>query len=108
MPSPTSERLSRRLARLCGRLRFGGGALAGLYGLHGVNRWCIIGAPDRFYLCIVEHCSAEPFKPEGIHINHVGFVVDDIDETVVASTILASASNLATPPWIGRAAGPPT
>jgi catechol 2,3-dioxygenase-like lactoylglutathione lyase family enzyme len=46
------------------------------------GRWCILGAPDRFYLCLGETPSAERFKAEGIHINHVGFVVDDIDETV--------------------------
>ena len=51
-------------------------------GNNGVSRWCIIGAPDRFYLCLAEQRCAEGFKPEGIHINHVGFVVDDIDETV--------------------------
>ena len=51
-------------------------------GNSGGTRWCILGAPDRFYLCLAENRSAEPFKPEGIHINHVGFVVDDIDETV--------------------------
>jgi catechol 2,3-dioxygenase-like lactoylglutathione lyase family enzyme len=46
------------------------------------GRWCIIGAPDRFYLCLGEMRSADRFKAEGIHINHVGFVVDDIDETI--------------------------
>jgi catechol 2,3-dioxygenase-like lactoylglutathione lyase family enzyme len=46
------------------------------------GRWCIIGAPDRFYLCLGELPTAQRFKAEGIHINHVGFVVDDIDETV--------------------------
>ena len=51
-------------------------------GNNGVSRWCIIGAPDRFYLCLGEQHCAEGFKAEGIHINHVGFVVDDIDETV--------------------------
>jgi len=65
------------------------GFYAALFGLelkeqgdNGVTRWCIIGAPDRFYLCLAELRCAEGFKPEGIHINHVGFVVDDIDETV--------------------------
>ena len=65
------------------------GFYAALFGLelkeqgdNGVIRWCIIGAPDRFYLCLAELRCAEGFKPEGIHINHVGFVVDDIDETV--------------------------
>jgi catechol 2,3-dioxygenase-like lactoylglutathione lyase family enzyme len=46
------------------------------------ERWCILGAPDRFYLCLVEVPSAGDFKLEDVHINHVGFVVDDIDETV--------------------------
>ena len=46
------------------------------------GRWCIIGAPDRFYLCLSEVGGTERFKAGGIHINHVGFVVDDIDETV--------------------------
>ena len=51
-------------------------------GYSGGQRWCIIGAPDRFYLCLGEMRCAEEFKAEGIHINHVGFVVDDIEETV--------------------------
>jgi catechol 2,3-dioxygenase-like lactoylglutathione lyase family enzyme len=62
---------------------------AALFGLEvkeegnsGGQRWCIIGAPDRFYLCIGEMRGADRFKAEGIHINHVGFVVDDIDETI--------------------------
>jgi catechol 2,3-dioxygenase-like lactoylglutathione lyase family enzyme len=62
---------------------------AALFGLEvkeegndGVSRWCIIGAPDRFYLCLGELRCVEGFKPEGVRINHVGFVVDDIDETV--------------------------
>ena len=65
------------------------GFYAALFGLelkeqgdNGVTRWCIIGAPDRFYLCLAEQRGSEGFKPEGTHINHVGFVVDDIDETV--------------------------
>jgi catechol 2,3-dioxygenase-like lactoylglutathione lyase family enzyme len=65
------------------------GFYAALFGLelkeqgdNGVTRWCIIGAPDRFYLCLAEQRCSEGFKPEGTHINHVGFVVDDIDETV--------------------------
>jgi catechol 2,3-dioxygenase-like lactoylglutathione lyase family enzyme len=51
-------------------------------GNNGTTRWCILGAPERFYVCLSEIPGAAPFKPEGIHINHVGFVVDDIDETV--------------------------
>jgi lactoylglutathione lyase len=47
----------------------------------GTTRWCILGARDRFYVCLFE-VGARNFKPEDIHINHVGFVVDDIDETV--------------------------
>jgi len=73
----------------CRDLDVTAGFYSALFGLelkeqgdNGVTRWCIIGAPDRFYLCLAENRSAEPFKPEGIHINHVGFVVDDIDETV--------------------------
>src|SRR3974390_1974581 len=65
------------------------GFYAALFGLelreqgdNGACRWCIVGAPDRFYLCLAELRCAEGFKPEGIHINHVGFVVDDIEETV--------------------------
>jgi catechol 2,3-dioxygenase-like lactoylglutathione lyase family enzyme len=51
-------------------------------GNNGGTRWCILGAPDRFYLCLVEVPSAGDFTFEDVHINHVGFVVDDIDETV--------------------------
>ena len=51
-------------------------------GISGGTRWCIIGAPNRFYLCLAEVHCAEAFEPQGIHINHVGFVVDDIEETV--------------------------
>ena len=46
------------------------------------GRWCIIGSPDRFYLCLFEVPGAEICKAGGNHINHVGFVVDDMDETV--------------------------
>jgi catechol 2,3-dioxygenase-like lactoylglutathione lyase family enzyme len=45
-------------------------------------RWCIIGAPDRFYLSLNEVVRPEGFKAEGQRINHVGYVVDDIDQTV--------------------------
>ena len=44
-------------------------------------RWCILGAPNRFYVCFFESRGAV-FRPNDIHINHVGFVVDDLDETV--------------------------
>jgi len=47
----------------------------------GTTRWCILGAPDRFYVCLCEVGSGT-FEPKDIHINHVGFVVDDIDETI--------------------------
>jgi lactoylglutathione lyase len=62
------------------------GFYAGLLGLEvkeqgDDGRWCILGARDRFYVCLCE-VRAGSFKPEDIHINHVGFVVDDIDETV--------------------------
>jgi len=50
-------------------------------GDNGTTRWCILGAPDRFYVCLCEVGSGN-FEPKDIHINHVGFVVDDIDETV--------------------------
>jgi catechol 2,3-dioxygenase-like lactoylglutathione lyase family enzyme len=45
------------------------------------TRWCILGAPDRFYVCFFEVTSGT-YKPNDIHINHVGFVVDDMDETI--------------------------
>jgi lactoylglutathione lyase len=45
------------------------------------TRGCILGARDRFYICFFEVPGGE-FRPNDIHINHVGFVVDDIDETV--------------------------
>jgi catechol 2,3-dioxygenase-like lactoylglutathione lyase family enzyme len=44
-------------------------------------RWCILGDRDRFYVCFFE-VPKGTYKPNDIHINHVGFVVDDIDETV--------------------------
>jgi catechol 2,3-dioxygenase-like lactoylglutathione lyase family enzyme len=50
-------------------------------GDNGTTRWCILGARDRFYVCLCEVGSGN-FQPKDIHINHVGFVVDDIDETV--------------------------
>jgi catechol 2,3-dioxygenase-like lactoylglutathione lyase family enzyme len=45
------------------------------------TRWAILGARDRFYVCFFE-CRNGSFKENDVHINHVGFVVDDIDETV--------------------------
>ena len=69
------------------------------------GRWCIIGAPDRFYLCLVEMRGAERFTAEGIHINHVGFVVDDIDETLIGFVPLAFGSNVVIRPLTGPAAG---
>ena len=51
-------------------------------GDNGKTRWCILGAPDRFYLCLAEYRPAADFDPESLHINHVGFVVDDIEETI--------------------------
>jgi catechol 2,3-dioxygenase-like lactoylglutathione lyase family enzyme len=44
-------------------------------------RWCILGERDRFYVCFFE-VPGGSYKPGDIHINHVGFVVDDIDETI--------------------------
>jgi catechol 2,3-dioxygenase-like lactoylglutathione lyase family enzyme len=70
-------------------------------GVSGETRWCIIGAPNRFYLCLAEVRCPEGFKPEGIHINHVGFVVDDIDEAVrrIHGMGLRLESNDATLDW---------
>ena len=45
-------------------------------------RWAILGAPNRFYICFFECRDGNRLDPNGIHINHVGFVVDDLDETV--------------------------
>jgi lactoylglutathione lyase len=44
-------------------------------------RWCILGDHNRFYVCFFE-VPQGVFRPNDIHINHVGFVVDDIEETV--------------------------
>lgn len=64
------------------------GFYAGLLGIelkeqgdNGKARWCILGARDHFYVCLCE-VGAGNFKPEDIHINHIGFVVDDIEEAV--------------------------
>jgi catechol 2,3-dioxygenase-like lactoylglutathione lyase family enzyme len=45
-------------------------------------RWCILGAPGRFYVCFFECRDGARYRPNDIHINHVGFVVDDLDETI--------------------------
>jgi catechol 2,3-dioxygenase-like lactoylglutathione lyase family enzyme len=45
------------------------------------QRWCILGGRDRFYVCFFE-VPGGTYRLNDIHINHVGFVVDDIDETV--------------------------
>src|SRR5262245_26970042 len=39
------------------------------YGPPG-GRWCIIGSPDRFYLCLIEMPGTERCKAGGNHINH--------------------------------------
>ena len=44
-------------------------------------RWCILGAKDRFYVCFFE-VKGGVYRPSDVHVNHVGFVVDDMDETV--------------------------
>lgn len=51
-------------------------------GENGGARWCILGAKDRFYVCFFEVKDGTTCNPRGIHINHVGFVVDDMDEAV--------------------------
>ena len=43
--------------------------------------WCILGDRGRFYVCFFE-APEGTYKHADLHINHVGFVVDDIDETV--------------------------
>lgn len=50
-------------------------------GENGGTRWCILGAKDRFYVCFFE-VTEGVYRPKDIHINHVGFVVDDMDEAV--------------------------
>jgi catechol 2,3-dioxygenase-like lactoylglutathione lyase family enzyme len=45
-------------------------------------RWCILGAKDRFYVCFFEVRDGGAFRPRDLHINHVGFVVDDMDEAI--------------------------
>jgi catechol 2,3-dioxygenase-like lactoylglutathione lyase family enzyme len=44
-------------------------------------RWCILGAKDRFYVCFFE-VKGGVYRPNDIHVNHVGFVVDDMDEAI--------------------------
>jgi catechol 2,3-dioxygenase-like lactoylglutathione lyase family enzyme len=60
--------------RLLGVVRKEGGENEGV-------RWCILGAKDRFYVCFFE-VKGGVYRPNDVHINHVGFVVDDMDETV--------------------------
>ena len=43
--------------------------------------WCTLGDRDRFYVCFFEMPEGS-YRHSDLHINHVGFVVDDIDETV--------------------------
>jgi catechol 2,3-dioxygenase-like lactoylglutathione lyase family enzyme len=50
-------------------------------GENGGVRWCILGAKDRFYVCFFEVRDGI-YRPKDIHINHVGFVVDDMDEAI--------------------------
>jgi catechol 2,3-dioxygenase-like lactoylglutathione lyase family enzyme len=58
-------------------------------------------APDRFYVCLIEVPSDKGFDQAGIHINHVGLVVDDIDETVrrIRALGLRLEGNAATFDW---------
>jgi lactoylglutathione lyase len=44
-------------------------------------RWCILGTKDKFYVCFFE-VKGGVYRPGDVHVNHVGFVVDDMDETV--------------------------
>jgi catechol 2,3-dioxygenase-like lactoylglutathione lyase family enzyme len=44
-------------------------------------RWCILGTRDHFYVCFFE-VKGGKYRPSDVHVNHVGFVVDDMDETV--------------------------
>jgi lactoylglutathione lyase len=44
-------------------------------------RWTILGTKDRFYFCFFE-VKDGVFRPGDIHINHIGLVVDDLDETI--------------------------
>src|ERR1043166_809593 len=43
-------------------------------------RWAIIGIPRRFYFCLYERGPLN-FDADAMHINHVGFHVNDFDET---------------------------
>ena len=49
-------------------------------GIRGEVRWCIIGIPRKFYFCLYELKGRE-FDPDAMHINHIGFYVDDFNET---------------------------
>jgi catechol 2,3-dioxygenase-like lactoylglutathione lyase family enzyme len=60
--------------RLLGVVRKEGGEDNGV-------RWCILGAKDKFYVCFFE-VKGGVYRPADVHVNHVGFVVDDMDETV--------------------------
>ena len=60
--------------RLLGVVRKEGGENDGV-------RWCILGAKDRFYVCFFE-VKDGVYRPNDVHVNHVGFVVDDMDDTV--------------------------
>ena len=42
---------------------------------------CILGAKDKFYVCFFE-VKGGVYRPGDVHVNHVGFVVDDMDDTV--------------------------
>src|SRR3954465_4582838 len=43
--------------------------------------WGTLGPKDRFYVCFFE-VKGGVYRPNDVHVNHVGFVVDDMDETV--------------------------
>jgi catechol 2,3-dioxygenase-like lactoylglutathione lyase family enzyme len=44
-------------------------------------RWFILGKKDHFYVCFFE-VKGGAYRPADVHVNHVGFVIDDMDETV--------------------------
>lgn len=46
-------------------------------------RWVIIGVPNKFYFCLYEWPHPETiYETDALHINHIGFYVQDFDETV--------------------------